>query len=686
MPVKYIPYTPETVQGQAILNNFTRTRKLKYIGFGKELLHNIERGMPFYEVEKVEEVRLTPSPLGEGAGGEAKNLILRGECVSACAYLKEKGIKVDLVYIDPPFASGADYAKKVFIRKNPKLAEAIKKAEEEMDIDDLKSFEEKMYGDIWNKESYLNWMYENLLAIKSVMSVNASIYVHLDWHIGHYVKILLDEIFGEDYFRREIIWSLSGVAGYKSLVNSFVRGHDTIFYYSKSENLTFNKQYLPYNESQLKRFSTDASGRKFKPITKDKVIYLDESKGVPLSDVWSDIASFQTIVNSPEIQDYSTQKPEALLERMIKASSNEGMLVADFFGGSGVTAAAAFKLKRNFIHCDVGINSKQTTRDRLKSAKAEFDIWEIRDGVNLFRNPQQTMDKLKTTILGLKNEDKLDKFWEGSISDSKLGTVPVYLPNLLDHTTKVLNKYLMNRVINEAIPDLPDNIKKVIVYYIDIDDRKEIEKFIKEQTITDIEIELRDLKQILDDVIVDDEIEFEISESKGSFEIEFTKFISDRLRKKIDEHNQKGMLQPLTENGNGENGNGNGNGNGGEEENGNGGQTPLSFGEGQGVRWKKFSPIEISKDGLELIEFISLDCTKADGKIWHSDKEIKIDKLGYVIDNGTKTKTFWKAKLSCKKKPLRMKVRNIAGDEIIISLTEEKKKADKTEKKKAKAK
>ncbi|MCR4437209.1 MAG: DNA methyltransferase [Eubacteriales bacterium] len=129
-----------------------------------------------------------------------------GECVSACAYLKEQGIEVDLVYIDPPFASGANYAKKVYIHRNLKVAEAITRAEQELDIEELKAFEEKMYGDVWDKEKYLNWMYENLLAIKSVMSETASIYVRLDWHVSHYVKVLMDEIFGENNFVNEIIW------------------------------------------------------------------------------------------------------------------------------------------------------------------------------------------------------------------------------------------------------------------------------------------------------------------------------------------------------------------------------------------------------------------------------------------------------------------------------------------------
>ena len=169
MPIKYIPFIPEPVEGQAVLGNFNRI--LRYKG-ADELSMTLQRGMPLYEMEKQETV-------GENTGG---NMVIRGECVSACAYLKEQGIQVDLVYIDPPFASGADYAKKVYIRRNPKVAEAIAQAERELDVDELKAFEEKMYGDVWDKEKYLSWMYENLMAIKGVMSENASIFVHLDYH------------------------------------------------------------------------------------------------------------------------------------------------------------------------------------------------------------------------------------------------------------------------------------------------------------------------------------------------------------------------------------------------------------------------------------------------------------------------------------------------------------------------
>ena len=143
MPIKYVPFIPEPIEGQAVLGNFNRI--LKYRG-ADDISMILQRGMPLYEMEKKETV-------GKSGSG---NMVIRGECVSACAYLKEQGIQVDLVYIDPPFASGADYAKKVSIRRNPKIAEAMYQAEEELDFDELKAFEEKMYGDIWDNAQYDN--------------------------------------------------------------------------------------------------------------------------------------------------------------------------------------------------------------------------------------------------------------------------------------------------------------------------------------------------------------------------------------------------------------------------------------------------------------------------------------------------------------------------------------------------
>ena len=622
MPIKYIPFIPEPVEGQAVLGNFNRI--LKYKG-ANDVSMVLQRGMPLYEMEKQETV-------GDNTDG---NMVIRGECVSACAYLKEQGIRVDLVYIDPPFASGADYAKQVYIRRNPKIAAAIAQAEQELDIDELKAFEEKMYGDVWDKEKYLNWMYENLMAIKSVMSETASIYVHLDWHIVHYVKILMDEIFGEDNFRNEIAWHYSGWN--KKLKVSFEKRHDSILYYcADDEGENFNSFYEQWEseEEYIKKRKqkplVDKNGRRYvlsdagggKRVER----YIDEAikEGVVVDDVW-DIDKINN--SAKESVEYSTQKPEALLERIIKASSNKGMLVADFFGGSGVTAAVASKLGRRFIHCDIGLNSIQTTRDRLKADGAAFDVLEIKDGVQLFRNPVQTMDKIKALIPGLKNEDSLDSFWEGAISDSKLGMVPVYVPNLMDSSSKLLDEVTMNRIIHQAIPELNSNVKKVIVYYVDITSEDEIQRFVNEDDSTAVEIELRDLKAVLDDVVIGDYAEFHAEEVQddlfGGWRVTVDKFLSDRVMTKVHEYDEKALL--------------------------NAGK-------------KGFKPLQISDEGLELIEYLSLDCTAAAGE-WHSDSEIKIDKLGYVIRNGAKTKDFWDGTITSEQKPLRLKIRNICGDE-----------------------
>ena len=611
MPIKYVPFIPEPVEGQAVLGNFNRI--LRYKG-ADDVSMTLQRGMPLYEMEKQETV-------GENSDG---NMVIRGECVSACAYLKEQGIQVDLVYIDPPFASGADYAKKVYIRRNPKVAEVIAQAEQELDVDELKAFEEKMYGDVWDKEKYLNWMYENLMAIKSVMSENASIYVHIDWHIGHYVKILLDEVFGEDNFRNEITWVRT--ASHNDSKQNYSRVKDSIFFYSRWRTTPEKFEEL-WNAPQTEVPNSHGRvrlGKNGKPIKRCRIVFMDELPGVPLNDNWSDIA--YVAGRSAESANYSTQKPEALLNRIITSSSNENMIVADFFGGSGVTAAVANKLARKFIHCDIGLNSVQTTRDRLVADGAEFDVLEIKDGVQLYRNPVQTMDKIKFLIPGLKNEDSLDSFWEGAISDSKLGTIPAYVPNLMDSASKLLDKVTMNRIIHQAIPELDNDIKKVIVYYIDITDEVEIMNFIKEDDSTTVEIELRDLKSILDDVVIGDYAEFHAEEIAGGYAVAIDKFMSDRVLSKITEFNQKAFLNSSAK--------------------------------------KPYKSIEISEEGLELIEFLSLDCT-ANGGEWHSDSEIKIDKNGYVIVDGNKTKEFWDGYIRSKKKPLRLKIRNICGDETV---------------------
>lgn len=628
MATRYIPYYPDTLEGQARLDNFVRTNRMLFYKDNNQVKTRIQRGMPLYETQERETV----------GKNEKNNLVMHGECLSTCAYLKDNGIEVDLVYIDPPFASGADYAKKIYIRRNPLVQKAITEAEQSLDNSELQAFEEKMYGDIWDKERYLNWMYENLMAIKSVMSDTASIYVHLDYHIGHYVKILMDEIFGEENFRNEIVWCYYG-PGSPGMKN-FNKKHDTIFWYSNSDEYLFNDQNIrvAHDTKTLDNFKKGLEGSGFISDNYD----LDANGKIP-EDWWEMAIAGRFPKDGVKRVDYATEKPWALLERIIKASSNEGMLVADFFGGSGVAAAVAHKLGRRFIHNDVNINSIQTARDRLVAAGAEFRMIDVKDGIRLFRNPVQTMDKLIKLIPGLNTDASLDRrFWAGCITDSQKGRMPVYLPNLLDSSKRVMDKTEMNHIIREALPDLKEDVKQVVVYYIDVEDMDELKQFIHDENHqTLIDIELRDLKVVLDDIVLEDEATWAVEEVTNStfykWQVRITSFLSDYLKKKIEEFNLKGEAQKAKKVADGKKAN--------------------------------FKPIEISDEGLECIEWLSVDCTNAEKNApWQSDEEVRIERNGHVTLNGKKTGNLWDATIKSELKPLRLKIRSICGDESTFVL------------------
>ena len=315
----------------------------------------------------------------------------------------EKNGGIKLIYIDPPFDVGADFSMNIDIgsdsfTKEPNILEEI------------------AYRDTWGKgsDSFISMIYERLILMRDLLADDGSIYVHCDWRLNSYIRLVLDEIFGKNNFRREITWARSGVAGYKSLVNNFVRGKENILYYSKTSNVYFDKIYLNYSEKQLARFSSkDENGRKYKPITKTRRLYLDEAKGVPISDVWNDIANFQTIVNAKDDLGYPTQKPETLIERIVKSSSNENDIVCDFFAGSGTTLAVAEKLNRKWIGSDLGKFSIHTIRKRmigvqreLKNSGKNYRAFEI---LNLGKYERQHFIGVNTN---LREEEKINQIKE----------------------------------------------------------------------------------------------------------------------------------------------------------------------------------------------------------------------------------------------------------------------------------
>ena len=287
--------------------------------------------------------------------------------------------KIDLIYIDPPFDSKADY------RTKTKLPNG--------DIEQKPSLIEQFaYSDTWKEGtvSYLKMMYPRLVLMKELLSEIGSIYVHVDWHIGHYVKILLDEIFGKNNFINEIVW------GYKDIgsraVQYFKRKHDVIYLYQKTDCRIFNIQRQQLSESTMQRFGSyfDENGHityrwlkennpgvfaklKGQPDDLDQA-WLDINNGQPLSDWWDDISPLKSHFN--ESTGYDTQKPEALLERIIKASSNENSIVADFFCGSGTTGAVAEKLGRRWIMSDIGKPACMITRKRLVDQNAKLFLYQ----------------------------------------------------------------------------------------------------------------------------------------------------------------------------------------------------------------------------------------------------------------------------------------------------------------------
>lgn len=322
--------------------------------------------LPFQTIETINESRATREGEIKKGGGDIfkekkttlwyNRLIWGDNKYIMASLLEEFAGKVDLIYIDPPFATGADFSIKIEVGDVEWTKEPS-------------AIEDKAYRDTWGKglDSYLQMMYERLILMRELLSERGSIYVHLDWRMNSYIRAILDEIMGQDMFQREIIWDITVLSGFKTIANNWIRGHDTILFYTKTNGFVFNKQSTAHRKEYIARFNkVDKNGRKYFDGRGEKR-YLDEvlKKGKPIGDVWSDIMSFQQIPTSAERIGYDTQKPGALLERIIKASSNEGSLVADFFCGSGTTGEVAEQLGRRWIMADLGRFAIHTTRKRL---------------------------------------------------------------------------------------------------------------------------------------------------------------------------------------------------------------------------------------------------------------------------------------------------------------------------------
>lgn len=282
------------------------------------------------------------------------NLLFHGDNMEVLSTLLTNWFrgKIDLIYIDPPFDSKADYIRKVELRGT----------KEKVEWEWQGIIEQTQYTDIWRNDTYLQFMYERLILLRELLSDEGSIYLHCDYHKSHHLRFLMDEVFWAENFRNEIIWHYtSGNAPEKD----FSKKHDNILRYTKSEAFIFNQQLQPLSEFSKSKYNLEDENGRYKMVNNYKK-YLNED--IPIDDTW-DIP----IVNvmAQENYKYPTQKPEALLERIIKASSKPNSIVLDCFIGSGTTASVAQKLGRRWIGADINKWAIQTTSKRLQRVISE---------------------------------------------------------------------------------------------------------------------------------------------------------------------------------------------------------------------------------------------------------------------------------------------------------------------------
>ena len=321
--------------------------------FGKKAPDTVEY-YPAQLLEKTEGSENIKEPKFENLAKNWHNLIFHGDNKECLSNLLTNGFrgKVDLIYIDPPFDSGADYVRNIELRGTKTKLEG-----EENSL-----YEQVQYNDIWKNDSYLQFIYERLILLRELLSDEGSIYLHCDWHKSHHLRFLLDEVFGEENFGNEIIWHYTSG---NSPTRDFSKKHDNILRYYKSENRIFNQIMTPLSDFSKSKYNLEDENGKYKIVNGYKKYMSQE---IPIDDTWEIAIENVMSLNN---EAYPTQKPEALLERIIKASSNEGSIVLDCFMGSGTTQAVAQKLGRKWIGIDCNKGSIQTTIKRLQKITNE---------------------------------------------------------------------------------------------------------------------------------------------------------------------------------------------------------------------------------------------------------------------------------------------------------------------------
>jgi DNA modification methylase len=287
-------------------------------------------------------------------------LLFHGDNKEVLAHLLANGFrgKVDLVYIDPPFDSGADYVRKVQLRGASGSAR--------LDGESYTLGEQIQYTDIWANDTYLQFMYERLLLLKEFLSRDGVIAVHLDWKRSSQLRLVLDELFGSERFINEVVWHYFGFK--RSTAHNYSRKHDSILIFANGSEYKWTTQYIPHSAEYLRRWKRDEDGRLYRNDVNPtgggtRIIYLDEVGGDIVDSVWDDIPPVNPLAR--ERADFPTQKPEGLADRLIRTFTAPGDIVLDCFIGSGTTAAVAQKLGRRWIGADINKGAIQTTGKRL---------------------------------------------------------------------------------------------------------------------------------------------------------------------------------------------------------------------------------------------------------------------------------------------------------------------------------
>jgi len=495
----------------------------------------------------LESVQFYPAQETEVYGDKSAkdfNKLFWGDNLQVLSHLlKEYRGKIDLIYIDPPFDSKADYVKKVKIRG------------EQVDGVGQGLFEEKQYTDIWERDEYLQFMYERLLIMKELLSEEGSIYLHCDWHKGAYLRLIMDEVFGETNFLNEIIWHYQ--AGTAPSVG-FAKKHDNIFLYAKNKSKTFfNPVRLLVKDESIYPL-TDKDGRKYRlsGTNNETAYYADE--GRKADDVWTWLDRkenniFQVFHALPEHIGYPTQKPEKLLERMIMASSKEGAVIADFFVGSGTTCAVAQKMGRKWIGCDINIGAIQQATKRInqvitdqqkektKSFKGSlgFKILNVND-YDVFKNEIEA----KEIVMEMYGVEPVKRtYFDGVLDRNFVKVMPMNrVLNKMDIRTLIKNvddkkdSFTVKTKSKAGEPVYEEGVL-VICSGMELD----VLDFIKKENKTGVKIEVRDILTDKKNLIFKKkpEAKIDVKAKDKKLSVELKDFYSPILMRKLEIENEK---------------------------------------------------------------------------------------------------------------------------------------------------